>query len=365
MTAISRLVIPLTLLAALTAGAAGLAAQNQAVLPPKLAGWARGDWTQVDARQLETLAGNEAAILREYGCLRAESASYRKGASRWQVTLFRMQDRTGAFGAHSLLRGAGPALPVGEAGTRTAARQAFYQGNYFVWADPLADTAALGALAQALARLPEHVASLPVLDSFLPAAGRVRGSEQYFLGPAALAQVYSPAPGDWVGFAYGAEVQLARYQYGGGEAVLLLISYPTPQIAAERLRAFEQFFHLTDEESSARARKFVRRLGTLLVFVSGPRTTDEAAPLLEGIRRTTEVSWSDPSDPRAAFNWTHTLLNIFVGTGLILLFTLLSGLAYGLLRLGVKRFFPGLIFDRPSDSDIIIFKLEGPPPKQH
>jgi len=57
------------------------------------------------------------------------------------------------------------------------------------------------------------------------------------------------------------------------------------------------------------------------------------------------------------------LLNIFVGTGVILLFTLLSGLAYGLLRLGLKEFLPGVVFDRPLDSDVIIFKLEAPPPK--
>lgn len=363
MCAISRRVILLTLLAAVCLGAEALHAQNPPVLPAELAGWQRAEWTRVDARELESLAGEEAAVLREYGCLRAETAAYQKGATRWQVTLFRMQDRTGAYGAHSLLRGAGPTLPVGEAGTRTAARLAFYQGNYFVWADPLADQDALGALEQVLARLPEQVASLPILHTFLPAAGRVRGTEQYFLGPAALARVFAPASGDWVGFAYGAEVQLARYRNSDGEATVLLISYPTPQIAAERLRAFERLFNLNDDGDCLRPSMFARRMGTLVAFVSGPKTAAEAAPLLDGIRYQTQVSWSDPSDPRAAFNWPHTLLNLFVGTGLILLFTLLSGVAYALIRLALKRYFPGLLFDRPSDSDMIIFKLEGPRPK--
>lgn len=361
---LTRAVSSLIALLALVSFAAGnLPARETSVLPARLGNWERSEGLAVDARELESLAPAEAAILREYGCLSAETAAYRRGANRWQVTVFRMQDRTGAYGAHTLLRGVGPVLSAGEAGTRTAARVSFYQGNYFAWADPLADESALEALADALAGLPERVASLPILESFLPAGGLVRGSKQYFLGPRALSSVFAPAPGDWVGFAYGAEVQLARYRLAGAEAILLLISYPTPQIAADRVRAFGQLFNLNGDADFYRQPIYARRLGTLVVFVSGSPSAEAANQLLDSIRYQTEVSWSDPSDPRGQMNWPHALLNIFVGTGLILLFTLLSGLAYGLLRLGIKQFFPGVIFDRPSDSDVIIFKLEAPPPK--
>ena len=337
-----------------------LSAAEEALLPPRLAESERDAWSRVDARELEKLAGGEAAVLREYGAMGAERAEYTRGTSRWQVTLFHMQDRTGAFGAHSLLRGMGPVVPLGEAGTRTAVRYAFYQGNSFILADALADEASLGALAQHLAGLPEHVASLPILGSFLPTEGLLRGSEQYFLGPQGLARVFAPAPGDWVGFAYGAEVQLARYRLGGGEAVLLLISYPTPQIAGDRMRDFGRLLNLNGSGDPTRPPAFARRLGTLVAFAAGPKTNEAAAQLFDGIRYETKVSWSDPSDPRPQPNWAHTLLNIFVGTGVILLFTLVSGVAYGLFRLGMKHFFPGLIFDRPSDSDMIIFKLDVP-----
>ena len=104
-------------------------------------------------------------------------------------------------------------------------------------------------------------------------------------------------------------------------------------------------------------------MGTLVAFVSGPTSSATPEQIFDGIHYEVKVSWSDPSDPRPQPNWAHTLLNIFVGTGVLLLFTLVSGLAYGLLRLAVSRLFPGLIFDRPSDSDMIIFKLEGPPHK--
>jgi len=359
-----QLVTPLLgFLAIVLLGAVRLPAEEPGLLPTRLAGWERTDWRQADARELESLAPSDAAVLREYGCLSAESAAYKKGSSRWQVTIYRMQDRTGAYGAHSLLRGSGPVVSVGEAGTRTATRISFYQGNNLVWAEPVADQAALRALAHDLAGLPEYVASLPVLDSFLPTEGLVRGSQRYFLGPTALSRVFAPAPGDWVGFAYGAEVQLARYRQAAGEATLLLMSYPTPQIAAERMRAFEALFNLNRDGEANWQPMFARRKGTLVAFVSGYRSAEEAGRLIEGVRYSRQVSWSDPSDPRALLNWPHTLLNIFIGTGLILLFTLLSGLAYGLLRLALKEFFPGVIFDRPVEGDVIIFKLEAPPPK--
>ena len=340
-----------------------LSAEEPGVLPARLAGWERTDFRQVDARRLESVAADDAAVLREYGCTGAENAAYSKGSSRWQVTLFRMQDRTGASGALTLLGGVGPPMAVGESGTRTPRRIAFYQGNNFLWAEPLADEAALRALAQALRALPEYVASLPALSSFLPVDGLVRGSEQYFLGPTALARVFSPAPGDWVGFAYGAEVQLARYRQAGAEVTLLLISYPTPQIAAERMRSFEALFSMSGTVQPSRQAVLARRKGTLVALVSGHQSTEAADRLIEGVNYTTQVSWSDPSDPRAQINWPHTVLNIFLGTGLILLFTLASGIGYGLLRLALTRFFPGVIFDRPSEGDVIIFKLEAPPPK--
>jgi len=353
----------LSLLAFVFFGAGSLPAEEPGLLPARLAGWERTEWKQADARELESLAASDAAVLREYGCLSAESAAYKRGSSRWQVILYRMQDRTGAYGAHSLLRGVGPVASLGEAGTRTSTGFSFYQGNNLVWAEPAADEAALRALARDLARLTEFVASLPVLDSFLPTEGLVAGSQQFFLGPAALSRVFAPAPGDWVGFAYGAEVQLARYRHAAGEATLLLISYPTPQIAAERMRAFEALFNLNRDGEANRQPMFARRKGTLVAFVSGHRSPVAAGRLLEGVRYSRQVSWTDPSDPRAQLNWPHTLLNIFAGTGLILLFTLLSGLAYGLLRLGLKEFFPGVIFDRATGGDVIIFKLEAPPPK--
>ena len=59
-----------------------------------------------------------------------------------------------------------------------------------------------------------------------------------------LAQFEPRVSPDLAGFDKGAEAQLARYKMPSGEAQVLLLSYPTPQIAGERFREFETAFRV-------------------------------------------------------------------------------------------------------------------------
>lgn len=344
------------------------------LLPAQLAGWQRTDWIQVEAPELERVAGPElgllgtarawAAVMREYGCQRVEWARYRHDATRSQgeVTVYEMQDRSGAYGAFTLL-GLGGLDPVlvtnrrvamGEAGVAGVDAGLFYQGQYVVnwWmGTPVLE------LVEHLKQLGGQQASLPTLPSYLPREGFIEGSDRYLLGPLGLAQVAPLFPGDWVGFAYAAEVEAARYRVDAGEATLLVISYPTPQIAAERLRDFERLFNLNGTGDPGRALAYAKRSGTLVVFVAGPASEQAATQLLDRVRYEAEISWSEPSEPRPEVNWAKTLLNIFIGTGLMLLFALLSGLAFGVVRLIINRLAPGKVFDRPQDTEIIQLNL--------
>lgn len=346
------------LVGSLCAGAlAAVAVAQDPALPLRLDGWERAEWTRADARQLETLAGAEAPLLREYGSVRAEQALYRRDQAQWQVTVHEMVDRSGAYGAFTLLGKGGQPLEVGDLGSRTDAGVIFYVGSFLVTAGPGTDRAALGSLAERLQASAAGESSLPTLPYYLPRSGLVPGSDHYLLGPLALARVAPLAVGDWVGFAYAAEVATARYRVGDGEATLLLISYPTPQIARARMRDFEQFFRLNGTGNPLRPVVYARRTGTYVALVAGADSAQAAARLLERVRYEMKVSWSDPSDPRAAISWAKTLLNIFVGTGLFLLFALLSGIAYGLLRLLIIRLAPGKVFDRPGSGDMITLDL--------
>lgn len=354
--------VALALLAALGAAptAVRLEAADQApvtLLPTQLGTWGQRAWEREEAPALERLAGTEAALLREYGCMRVEQALYARGRIEWRVTVYEMQDRSGAYGAFTLLRAGGQSLPLGEAGARIGGRLVFYQGNYFASVESTAGAPDLPGLARHLAARNPLQPSLPTLPSYLPPEGLVAGSERYLLGPQALRRVAPLAEGDWVGFAYAAEVEAARYRLGANEATLLLISYPTPQIAADRLRDFERLFNLNGTGAPLRPLVYAKRSGTLVVFLAGVESGQEAARLLGQVRYEAELAWSEPSEPRSAESWAKTLLNISIGTGLLLLFTLLSGLAFGVVRLLVKRLLPGRVFDRPEDTEIIRLNL--------
>jgi hypothetical protein len=337
----------------------GLAAHAQhSLLPTVLDSWQQIEWAQAEAPSLEKLAGSEAPLLREYGSARAERATYRSGGHQWQVTVHEMVDRSAAYGAFTLLGADGVEVPVGEAGSRVAARTLFYRGNYLVLVEGDISPEALAPLDTYLRDRAGQQASLPTLRFYLPRQGFVPGSDRYLLGPLSVAQVLPLAPGDWVGFAYGAEVESARYRRDNEEGTLLLISYPTPAIARARLRDFAQLFDLNAGGNPGHPRVYARRTGTLVAFAAGFETDQAAEGLLEQVRYELKLSWSDPSNPVPQPAWAKTLLGIFLGTGLFLLFALLSGVAYGVLRVAVKRFAPGRVFDRSgAGEDMIVLDL--------
>jgi hypothetical protein len=334
---------------------ATLAAQSSpSILPTLLDSWEQIEWAQAEGPKLERLAGTEASLLREYGAGLAEQATYRRGARRWQVTVHEMVDRSAAYGAFSLLRGQTTEIHLGEGGARSPQRILFYVGNYF--AEAQGDLAAvdLQPLARHLKERAGRQASLPTLPAYLPTEGLVEGSDSYLLGPLAVARVAPFAEGDWVGFAYGAEVEAARYRQDDQQSILLLISYPTPAIARMQMKDFERIFHLNGGGNPDRPEVYARRTGTFVAFVAGAEA-GAAEELLT-------VSWSDPSDPRPRLAWALTLVNIFIGTGVFLLFALLSGVGYGLLRVLVKRLAPGRVFERPGSSDeMIVLDLQHDP----
>ena len=116
----------------------------------------------------------------------------------------------------------------------------FYRGNILV--DVVFEklsamsAAELRELAQALPLPAGNTRNLPSLPAYLPKLGYVRNTAKYVVGPIGLEKISSPVPAQLVDFSVGSEVALGTYQTSDGLATLILISYPTPQIAAEHLR---------------------------------------------------------------------------------------------------------------------------------
>ena len=349
----------------LAAAVAASAQAHEPLLPEQLEKAQRLGAMRVTAPGLERLTGEPvAAILREYGAVGAEQAEYLRGANRFRVTLHVMHDRSGAYGAFTFLRGPNPGLGLGEGGALGPDSAIFYQGTYLVVADNQASPSVLRALARALAERDPEQSSLPLLPDYLPEQGLIPRSDMYILGPITLGRVAPLEQGDWAGFAYGAEVEAARYRIGSpksgsSEATLLLLSYPTPQIARARLADFHRLLNLNGQGGGSGPPVFAKRKSTLVVLVQGAQSAEEADKLIDSVRFQQEISWSEPT-PVDDKEVISGLIGIFLGTGSIVIVTLGLGLAFGAARLLLLSTLPGRVFDKSVENERIFLNLQNP-----
>src|ERR1700687_583561 len=240
--------------------AAALAGQPPApspVLPAEFAGWQVKDGIARSDDPAAADAANE-PVLKEYGFQRLEKAAYTRDDGRNLVIKAAVfEDASGAYGAFTYYYSA-------EMGEETIGGQAaflnnrvlFFQGNMLV--DAVFDrmsvmsAAQLRQLAGLLPEAEDSRRNPPSLPIYLPKGTAERNLEKsttkYILGPVALARVGSPLPASLVDFASGAEVAIAKYAVNAGDSTLMLIEYPTPQIAAERLRQIDASHHMTQQQ---------------------------------------------------------------------------------------------------------------------
>ncbi|HXE74345.1 MAG TPA: DUF6599 family protein [Candidatus Xenobia bacterium] len=344
-------------LAAMVCMIAGLAA-TAGTAPPLLP--ASGhlqptEWKSVTAAELEDVAGDLAPLLREYGGQAAEQAEYTSRPQAYSVTAYTMRDRSGAYGAFTLLRGSGQAVPIGEAAVRTSGGVLFYEGNYLVTVSGPISLGQLQALATELRGRVKEQASLPALPEYLP-AGYLAGSDAYVLGPVGLARVAPLGPGDWAGFAYGAEAEVARYRRDAGETTLILLSYPTPHIARARLADFNQLFNLNLQGRANAPVVFAKRDGSLVILVAGIDSRESAEQLMSQVRYQPEISLSD-AQPETLGTTVRGLFNLMIGTVVLILVVLGLSLAFAGFRLGMQLWFPGRFLDKPSDEEALFLDL--------
>lgn len=343
----------------------GSSAAAQDVLPGGFEQWMPAKVEKFSCAAIAPLAGDDAAALREYGCRTVERIQYRRGTDTLDVLAYAMQDSTGAYGAFTFLRSPEmTASDVGDLAASAPGRLLAAGGSVLVEIRGegldrftkdiralLADLSARGS------------AQIPVLAQYLPERGLVRGSERFVLGPVALSRFAPLADTDWIGFDNGAEVQLASYRVSGQNVTLLLAHYPTPQIASARLEGLRRWFNVNGAEEvvSGRPVMFARRTSSLVSVVTQTTSQNLADSLLQQVRYETQVTLNEPGFNATDPTWGEMVVGIFYGTGIILAFAVVAGLAFGGIRLIVKRLFPGKVFDRDSSVEILQLGLGSKP----
>jgi hypothetical protein len=302
------------------------------LLPADLGEWHAGAPPQkFSAAQVGDFATADAAALDEFGFFGAQRREYKQGSRTITVEAIRMKDSSASYGAY------------------TWYRQAGWREEFSVDHDPRSFAAAIGPneavlqrnsycvrilgvapshkeLALAAAMLPSMANEpLPVLPNHLPPAGLVHGSAKYAYGPKVFERAVPQVPAMAVGFYMGAEAVTAEYRLPGKQPMnLVLIEYPTPQIARNIVKSLDAM-SLTELR--------MKRIGPLLMIVpnipvNSPQEAD-AQRLIGQVHYEMAGMWDEKTPNFKEPSFAQMIMSIFELCGILLVFCLLSGLVYG------------------------------------
>ena len=330
-----------------------------------------GKWTASNAAQSAAIPANAKDVLAESGLESAETRAYANGNAAVTITTYRLHDSSGAYEAYTFFQGPKNECPQSSALTPCSAsvnapsekRRVALVGNILIIIDNAGsltsdDQDALSKQVKAKAdKTPP-----PPIPNYLPTHDVIPGTEKYALGPAAFRAAlgtldrpeYS-ALSDAAGFSSGAEAMFAQYQNKGDAAVVLLIDYPTPQLAGLHWKHLEQALPPSAKSDGTS----IERKGTLLAIVLAPSSPGYAARVRDAVNYETQVTWNEPTHTITDPPITTALAKIIIATGVFMLVAIVFGVAFGGVRVLMKSLFPGKVFDRPEQMDVLQLGLSG------
>jgi hypothetical protein len=337
---------------------------SEGFLPASFSGWNSQESASPAPANLQGVS-DSGAILNEYGLVSSEMRNYSQGSRSLEIQLFRMKDPSGAYGLYSFLRaGDMEKSDLTEHSSMSREHALVLVGNLVLDARGKDLPRLKPDLKALVAQIGPHAEQgpYPFLWQHLPLEGLEHRSDRYVLGPSTLHRLLPIASGDWLGFSSGAEAEVARYRMNGRELTLLVADFPTPQIANRRLAELPDEFQVnTARQDDKRPVIYTRRHLTLLALVVNARSAEEANTLLDQIHSATEVTWNEPTFSLTDPNIGTIVVGIIVGTGVLCAFALVAGLAFGGVRLAVKRLLPGKVFDRSDQLQILQLGLSSKP----
>ena len=327
--------------------------QDLSILPNAFAGWEisgsvrRGN----DAGAIDRA---QSAVLREYGFIGYEIATYVQGSRKLAVRAARFQDATGAYGAFTFYRVPGSIREkIGDLAASDNDRVLFFRGAFLVEArfDRLTamSAAELRELAAALPQMSGPAANLPVLPNYLPKDKVVLSSAKFVLGPAAYASLALPLPDNIIDFGLRPEILSAKIAQPDTDATLLLIAYPTPQIAMEKADAMQRTNPPPD------ASLIVKRSGPIVKLVCGSISPQDANSLLARINYQAEVTWNENTGLSKKDNIGSLVIAALTLAFIIFVFSLGTGAIVGFARPLASKLFPRWV--RPTSEGAEFIRL--------
>lgn len=342
------------------------AAGSGHILPTMFAGW-QLTGTPQESTNPETADSSAPAVLREYGLVRYEAATYQRDRDTLAVRAMEFGDATGAFGAFTFYRKPNMAPEqIGEGGAFDGAHVLFWNGTVLVDAKfNRVSPMSAAELRDLVTELPKPVGSqgtLPLLPDYLPPQHIEPMTIEYAIGPEAYQLRGGVLPPALVDFNRSAEVVTAQYNAFTGTGTLTIINYPTPEIAIDREHAIRAFFasrgagpaQAHSESAAAKASNSqtpnsqtpnswtqalaesnpaglqVRRSGPLLAVTSGSFSADSAQQLLQRVHYEVNLTLSNSkpyvSDPAKV---VQIILNVGLLVVIFIVIAIVAGVSLG------------------------------------
>ncbi len=317
------------------------------LLPDQFAAWKATSLRKFGEYNAATLAGEDAPVLLEYQYQRAEQRQYTDGSRALTVDAFRLKDSSGSYGLFTYYRSEDwqtsdvTGAQVASRGEQTLLRKeevlARVSGGRLSPSELAALAAGLGVVGGG---------PLPTLPHYLPERDLVVRSTRFVVGPQALARRMPGVPTQLIDFGLDPEAEIAEYRVPGQPpAKLLLVSYPTPQIAALKMKSLES-------EGGMTGGIFARREGPLLAFAFAG-SKEQADRLLNQVHYSALIVWNEPVDKNEVPKFREFLINVLLLIVAWLVFAIAAGLLFGLTRVLVKKWYPSQVFDRPEETEVI------------
>jgi hypothetical protein len=283
---------------------------NAAILPDQIGEFVKGE--------TKTLAPPDPGLYQEFGVQAGEQAQYNAPGKRFTISGWRLHDSTGALALFDAQRPA-LAMPAKLAAlsATTPDGAIFAYGNYvFQLAGQVPEQKDLELLFLQLPQLDQ--APLPSLAANLPQDGLIPNSQRYILGPASLARFEPRIAPSLAAFHLGAEAQLGRYRTPKGDLTLAIFSYPTPNLARERLAEFMKV-----------PGTIAKRNGLLVGVVVQPPDPDAAERVLAGVRYEGNLTLNEAVPVNQARAIANLFLNIFTLSGILIALSIIVGVGFG------------------------------------
>jgi hypothetical protein len=177
------------------------------------------------------------------------------------------------------------------------------------------------------------------LPGYLPHQDLAAGLTHYALGPEAYARGGGVLPVALVDFASSsAEAVTANYSNRDGDGQITLLIYPTPQLAAARLRDIDAFLKAGNSQAtwppplaeSHSSSLLTRRSGPIVAVITGSLPAATAHKLLNQVNYQADVVWNNPQGyVSEGSKVARLILGIFALVGILGGAAILLGLFLG------------------------------------